>query len=121
MAWEISKRFTVADQTWFLWIDRHCGGKPRWAVTSARDGVPREPCSTGTESQKDAMQPLVDAAARWIRNLRVSSGLSQEEFAAKLRVRAITVSRWERGEQLPSQTALSKIAKLAEKACSMNE
>jgi putative transcriptional regulator len=121
MAWEISKRFTVANQTWFLWVDRHCGAKPRWALTSAKDGVPREPCSKGSESQSEAMQPLVEAVTRWIRTLRVGAGLSQEEFAAKVRVRAITVSRWERGEQLPSQAALSKIAKLAEKACSMNE
>jgi len=117
MAWEIAKRFMIGSQSWFLWVDRHCGDKPRWAITSAKDGVPREPCSNGSESQKEALQPLVEAAARWIRTLRVGAGLSQEEFAATLRVRAITVSRWERGQQLPSQTALSKIAKLAEKAC----
>ena len=29
----------------------------------------------------------------------------------------LTTDHWERGEQLPSQAALSKIAKLAEKAC----
>ena len=115
MAWEISKRFTVANQTWFLWVDRHCGDKPRWAITSAKDGVPCEPCSNGVESQNEAMQPLVETAARWIRTLRVQLGLTQEDFAAKLRVRAITVSRWERGEQLPSQAALSRIEQLVEK------
>jgi len=70
MAWEISKRFTVANQTWFLWVDRHCGDKPRWAITSAKDGVPCEPCSNGVESQNEAMQPLVETAARWIRSKR---------------------------------------------------
>ena len=50
-----------------------------------------------------------------VKNLRKKLGLTQKELAARMKVDAITVSRWERGEQRPSQLAERKLNKLAKK------
>jgi len=50
-----------------------------------------------------------------IKELRKKLGLTQKELAARMKVDAITVSRWERGEQRPSQLAERKLNKLAKK------
>ncbi len=48
-----------------------------------------------------------------IRNLRKRLGLTQKELAARVRVDAITVSRWESGEQRPSKLAQRQLKRLA--------
>lgn len=50
-----------------------------------------------------------------IRELRKTLGLTQKELAARVRVDAITVSRWERSEQKPSQQAKRQLARLAKR------
>ncbi len=45
----------------------------------------------------------------YLATLRVALGLTQREFAAKLGVDKITVSRWERGDKTPSEESLAKI------------
>ena len=50
-----------------------------------------------------------------IRQLRKRLGLTQKELAARVRVDAITVSRWERSEQQPSQLAQRQLERLAKK------
>ncbi|HYA40323.1 MAG TPA: helix-turn-helix domain-containing protein [Syntrophobacteraceae bacterium] len=47
--------------------------------------------------------------SRLIREIRESTGLSQEKFAAKLGVTLPTVSRWEHGRAKPSPLALKQI------------
>jgi len=47
-----------------------------------------------------------------IQKLRAKLGLTQKEFAMRLKVDAITVSRWERGEQRPSAVALRQLERL---------
>jgi len=48
--------------------------------------------------------------------VRKALGLTQKELAAKLKVDAITVSRWERGAQRPAQGVLKRLERLARKA-----
>jgi len=50
--------------------------------------------------------------AKEIKSLRKKLGLTQKEFAARVNVDAITVSRWERGQQHPSNLALRQLARL---------
>jgi len=50
-----------------------------------------------------------------IRELRKALGLTQKELAARVRVDAITVSRWERSEQKPSLQAERQLARLTQK------
>jgi DNA-binding transcriptional regulator YiaG len=50
-----------------------------------------------------------------IKELRNSLGLSQQQFAQKLGVGLMTVSRWERGKSKPSHLALEKIKKIIPK------
>ena len=50
-----------------------------------------------------------------IRDLRKSLGLTQKELAARLKVDAITVSRWERDEQKPSNLAQKQLTRLVNK------
>ena len=47
-----------------------------------------------------------------IKEMRKSLKLTQAEFARKLKVDVITVSRWERGAQKPSQLARRQLARL---------
>ncbi|KKM16410.1 hypothetical protein LCGC14_1686150 [marine sediment metagenome] len=46
--------------------------------------------------------PTQDVNPVTIRNARLSSGLTQKEFARRIGVDTITVSRWERGQSLPN-------------------
>jgi len=48
--------------------------------------------------------------------LRVALGLTQKEFAAKLGVDKITVSRWERGDVTPREESLAQIDKIRKAA-----
>jgi len=50
-----------------------------------------------------------------IKTLRKKLGLTQKELAARVRVDAITVSRWERGEQKPSSQAERQLTRLKKK------
>ena len=50
-----------------------------------------------------------------VKQLRKALGLTQKELAARIRVEAITVSRWERGEQKPSRQAERQLNRLARK------
>ena len=47
-----------------------------------------------------------------IRELRIVTGLTQEQFAAKLGVTYGTVNRWERGKMQPSPLALKQVDKV---------
>lgn len=51
-----------------------------------------------------------------IKKLRKKLGLTQKELAARVKVDAITVSRWERNEQKPSSQAQRQLARLANNA-----
>jgi transcriptional regulator with XRE-family HTH domain len=46
---------------------------------------------------------------RFIRELRLLTGLTQEQFAAKLGVTFPTINRWENGRSKPSPLAVEKI------------
>jgi putative transcriptional regulator len=46
-----------------------------------------------------------------IRELRLQSGLTQEQFAAFLGVTCATINRWENGHSNPSPLAVEKIQK----------
>lgn len=48
-----------------------------------------------------------------IKELRKSLNLTQSQFARKMKVDVITISRWERGAQKPSQLAHRQLARLA--------
>jgi len=50
-----------------------------------------------------------------VRELRETLGLTQKELAARVRVDAITVSRWERGEQKPSSQAIRQLTRLVKR------
>jgi len=108
MAWERVQRFRFGASSWTLWLDKQ-GRKPRWIMTADREGVSVEPKSPGLNSKKEAMKVLAELLAPRIRDLRVEAGITQEELAGRLGVRLITVSRWERGEQVPSRDALEKL------------
>ena len=47
-----------------------------------------------------------------IKNVRTKLKLTQKDLATKLRVNAITVKRWERGEQRPGALALRRLNRL---------
>lgn len=51
--------------------------------------------------------------AKQIQALRKKSGLTQKEFAARLKVDTITVSRWERGANRPDITSVRRMERLA--------
>ncbi|MCP4682420.1 MAG: helix-turn-helix transcriptional regulator [Desulfobacterales bacterium] len=50
---------------------------------------------------------------RIIKEIRVSLGLTQEQFAAKIGVTFSTVNRWENGRGAPSPLALRQINKFS--------
>lgn len=50
--------------------------------------------------------------ANEILKLRKGLGLTQKELAARLKLDAITISRWERGYQRPSKLALRQLARM---------
>ena len=47
-----------------------------------------------------------------IKALRERLGLTQEDFARKVLVRACTVNRWENGKNLPTALAIEKLNEL---------
>jgi DNA-binding XRE family transcriptional regulator len=47
-----------------------------------------------------------------LRSARQHAGLTQEDLAKKLGVRAITISRWERGQQAPSKKTLKRLEEI---------
>lgn len=49
-----------------------------------------------------------------IRELRLLTGLTQEQFAATLGVTFSTINRWENGHSKPSPLALGKVEKMLE-------
>jgi len=53
--------------------------------------------------------------ASFVRELRLLTGLTQEQFAARLGVTYSSVSRWERGRGIPSPLAMQKIEGLLQK------
>ncbi|MBG1266609.1 helix-turn-helix domain-containing protein [Nostoc sp. WHI] len=50
-----------------------------------------------------------------IRDLRLLTGLTQEQFAATLGVTYTTINRWENGRSKPSPLAMGKIEEMLEK------
>ena len=50
--------------------------------------------------------------AKMIKKLRVASGLTQEQFAAKVGVTLSTVNRWENSKGKPSPLAMLRIKEL---------
>jgi len=48
-----------------------------------------------------------------IKEIRLNLGLTMEEFANKIDFGKSNVSRWERGENIPNDLTLKKIAELA--------
>lgn len=52
----------------------------------------------------------------YLATLRVALGLTQREFAERLDVDKITVSRWERGETTPGKEALQAIDRVRREA-----
>lgn len=49
-----------------------------------------------------------------IRDLRLLTGLTQEQFAATIGVTFSTINRWENGHSQPSPLAIEKIARILE-------
>lgn len=47
-----------------------------------------------------------------IRQLRLATGLTQEQFAAELGVTYSTMNRWENGRRMPSPLAMQKLEDL---------
>lgn len=56
-------------------------------------------------------QPRIGAL---IREIRLETGLTQEQFASQLGVTCSTMNRWERGRSKPSPLAIQKIEQLLE-------
>ena len=50
-----------------------------------------------------------------IKSLRKELKLTQSEFARKLKIDVITVSRWELGKQRPQQAVLKRLQRLHKK------
>ena len=50
-----------------------------------------------------------------IQELRKQLGLTQKEFAGRLGLDAISISRWERGAQRPKAVHLRRMARLSKK------
>ena len=50
-----------------------------------------------------------------IKALRKALNLTQSEFARKLKIDVITVSRWELGKQRPQQAVLKRLQRLHKK------
>lgn len=60
----------------------------------------------------DLEKPPPDQVAAEITALRVSLGLTQDEFADKLHVGRVTVWRWERGISTPRRKAMANIRRM---------
>ena len=55
-------------------------------------------------------QKVADAIGRRLTDARLASGLGQEDVAERAETNASSISRYERGEQIPGIIKLSKIA-----------
>jgi DNA-binding transcriptional regulator YiaG len=55
-----------------------------------------------------------------IRDLRVSMGLTQEEFAHRLGVTLCTVNRWENNKVAPSRLAVRQLQQISNLKASRN-
>ncbi len=53
-------------------------------------------------------------SADWIKDLRVELGLTQAEFAERLGVTYVTISRWENGQSRPNRLAVKAMTALAQ-------
>ena len=52
---------------------------------------------------------------RKIKRIRLSLGLTQEEFAHRLGVTLCTVNRWENNKSIPNRLALKQLERFAER------
>ena len=50
-----------------------------------------------------------------IKSIRIALKLTQEAFAARLKVDVVTVSRWERGERRPTPASRHKLNRIYRK------
>ncbi len=53
--------------------------------------------------------------AELIKNIRLQSGLTQDQFAAKIHVAFSTVNRWENNKAVPNQMARALLTDFCEK------
>lgn len=58
---------------------------------------------------------MKDTICHQIEQLRDKLGMSQIEFAKKFRTSGMTISRWERGQNLPDARSLLRLGVLAHK------
>lgn len=70
-------------------------------------------CSLHTGELKSIKELKMNS--KEIQQLRKRLGLTQKELAARVKVDAITVSRWERAEQKPSAQAIKQLTRLSRK------
>jgi DNA-binding transcriptional regulator YiaG len=75
------------------------------------DMKPAVPDATVGDERKVAVPE--GSIAYTVRQLRERTGLTQEQFAAKLGVTFPTINRWENGHAHPSPLALRQIENLA--------
>lgn len=116
MTWKLHRRIDLPDgSAWAVWAAKSHRGS-RWAVTPVNlSGTPTAPTGKGCASRAEAIRPIAKRFAAWLRSMRVAAGLSQEQLADALGVRAMTVSRWERGlHLLQDQAILEKLRSLGE-------
>lgn len=52
------------------------------------------------------------SVSNWIRARRIAAGMTQEDLAAGVGVRAQTVWRWEQRRSTPSETDVGRVAKV---------
>ena len=69
--------------------------------------------SSDYTSQEKRMPTNAPSAAEQVARLREALGLSQEQFAKKLKVTRVAVLRWEKGKAEPSSGAYVRMAQLA--------
>ena len=66
----------------------------------------------GTGRQVPVQRPLVmnqPQIGKFIREIRLETGLTQEQFAVELGVTCSSMNRWENGHTKPSPLAMQKI------------
>ena len=108
--WERSQRIKCG-HSWTLWVDR-AGKRPRWIATADRDGISQEPAGRGFNRRREALEKVAAGIGERIVQYRIDHELTQEDLARRLGVRAITISRWERGEQIPTKAVMAELHKM---------